>query len=354
MNDVITNAEVTKHDADYVRRLEERITVLQGQLDAWTGRFARDAQALQDRIVELQREANDAWFAYAKVNQENERLKAVLHQVRPRTYAPVHHDNLGPIFKDDLDAQALRDGRLERSAESRQRITAKHADSGEAGIEFGPDECRRPNCPTKQPHRHLVHSPGIATSTNNAMHPLDDPLSQQAMRIKATLDDSPDNDVTPVKANPRHVKTVADYAKEKFERGRQDVKEPTAFQDFVSSLPDETLDHSKPMDVNNIVGGPNEAQLSRERREFAEQMAANTINQAFSAGVLSDPKFQEAQKQTTADLRKLVDGDPVGTNSPIEDARPQDPVLGAMLDIGLSEASDETTNHPDNGGTDER
>lgn len=339
-DDVITKADLTCHDADYVRSLEERITVLQGQLDAWTERFARDTQVLQDRIGELtdllsltQRESANSLIAYAKLRQEHTRLKYSLSRMQPHPQQALHHDELGPILKDDLCPDALRDGRLERSKESRERILAKHPQEGDYGIELlaqGATECTRPNCPTQPPHRHLTSSPGISTSTNNAMHPLDDPLSQQALRIKATLDDSPDNDVTPVKANPNIVKTVADYAREKFDRAQgalralQDSALVSRPQDPVlgamldiakadASGPDVVDDEppyngkvslKPPMDVNNIVGGPNEPALAAERREIAEQAAADALNRAFEEvpvrafGLSSDETLNTPDKKT--------------------------------------------------------
>lgn len=336
MEDVITKAEITKNDADYVRGLEERLIALQSanealgvantglalnyqqakehadklakqlpdemqdctirfkectkcqrgwlQPDNWVDHgcphCARDAlqttidvlaranadltkhrdelvenatqherrmaQALHDRLV-ARDELSSVRQAYSSLLRQHERLReayGVTNNITPQE--PVAADTLGPIYKDDLCPDALRDGFLKRSAASKARRTAKPPkQEGDTGIAFTEvNECVRPDCPTTAPHRHLTKEDD-----------LDHIIAQRRARMMATIADA-DSDAFPTKENPNHVKADSCLA---------DVAFPEV------------------MDANNIVGGPNEAQLAAERREVFEQAAAEVLNQAFDA-----------------------------------------------------------------------
>ena len=243
------NADLTKHRDELVENA--------------TQHERRMAQALHHRLV-----ARDELYAlrqqYSSLLRQHERLREAYGVTNTLTPGePVAADTLGPIYKDDLCPDALRDGYLRRSAESRKRRTAKPPkQEGDYGIEIianGQTECMRKDCPTQQPHRHI-------TDPNEN---LDHIIAARRARMMATIADA-DSDAPGRTVPPQH--TINNDA-------------VNCTQCHGDAFPTkENPNHAKaPMDVNNIVGGPNEPALAAERREVFEQAAAEVLNQAFDA-----------------------------------------------------------------------
>lgn len=283
--DVITNAEVTKNDANYVRALESRIVDLERKLqfpesdsslfvprtwhegmlanvkaqlpegmqnctilfkecerghgylqpDNWvdhgcptcectalaqkvelltqslksmekhrdelienaTRHESRMAKALHDRLA-ARDEAQSLRNAYAALLQSHERLQRTFGiSSRQLDREPLAADEHGPIYKDDLCPDALRDGYLRRSAASKALRTAQPPkQEGDYGIEIisnGPSECTRQNCPTTAPHRHI-------TDPNEDLEHV---IAARRARMMATIADA-DSDAPGRPVPPQH------------------------------------------------------------------------------------------------------------------------------------------------------
>jgi hypothetical protein len=271
-----TNAAYVENDALQTRTRREA--------ERKYDRLRQQTFADQEEIECLRVAVTDALIKYARANERVILLERQINHPHalPR---PVHHDEQGPIYKDDLDEDALRDGFLRR---------------------------KRP--PTGRP----IPLGGQNSGTSRSWMDERDPHQAFARAAREQPKKHP--------------------IREEFDRRK--------LADAFNHL-DPPRDSGKPpMDADNIVGGPNEPELAKERlADFAafEQRAAEILN---------TPE------------KPALDGfgEPVGRNQPIEDgvagasgeagphvSIPEDPDSPATT-YGVS---DETMNKPA-GDTDER
>lgn len=300
------NADLTKHRDELVENAQQH--------------ERRMATALHDRLA-ARDELSSVRQAYSSLLRQHERLREAYGVTNTLTPGePVAADEHGPIYKDDLCPDALRDGFLKRSAASKARRTAKPPkQEGDIGITFTEvNECTRKNCPTEQPHRHFTKEDD-----------LDHIIAARRARMMATIADA-DSDAFPTKENPNHVKADLDHQHGALDQLRDSARmvPPQHTINNDSCLADVAF--PEVMDANNIVGGPNEPALAAERRQVFEQAASDVLNRVFPGEQVSDIGFRV--------------GDPV--------INEQGQTVGVIMGGTLTEdapASDETSNTPDKG-----
>jgi hypothetical protein len=328
--------------------------------------LTNELQAARERIAELESKHQALKELHATVRR--------LLTADPAT-EPLAHDRYGPLFKDDLDADDLRDGRLSRSPASVARMRTQPArrtdgrpltehqrteldqqqltdnNQSTTGVaEAGVSDDLTSNTPQVAD---LTPPPSDAARPGHPLnrgHRVDHPSHEADRNMRENSNRQPIHQTPPAGTPPYNQETHL------YDPNNQGQGTPAGKNQVSGSKP--------PMDVNNIVGGPNEPALRAERRvhqDKFEQQVANILNQGFKPDPTAAGNIPDSVNTPRARLTPDASGQlATPSNQASPSADPDAPVHPKTVSDYAREryeanekrhnrpgSSDETTNHPD-------